>query len=46
MNSTLKNLVFWRVAALTIFLFRSVSSRIQKNERQLSFSDFMAQIEG
>jgi cell division protease FtsH len=33
------------VAALVIFLFWSVSSRIQKNERQLSFSDFMAQLE-
>ena len=33
------------VAALVIFLFWSVSSRIQNNERQLSFSDFMAQLE-
>ena len=45
MNSTMKNLMFWMVAALVIFLFWSVSSRIQKNERQLSFSDFMAQLE-
>jgi cell division protease FtsH len=37
--------MFWMVAALVIFLFWSVSSRIQKNERQLSFSDFMAQLE-
>ncbi|HXV60840.1 MAG TPA: ATP-dependent zinc metalloprotease FtsH [Vicinamibacteria bacterium] len=41
----MKNLMFWMVAALVIFLFWSVSSRIQKNERELSFSDFMAQLE-
>jgi len=33
------------VAALVIFLFWSVSNRIQKDERQLAFSDFMAQLE-
>jgi len=41
----MKNLMFWMVAALVIFLFYSVSSRIQKNERPLSFSDFMAQLD-
>jgi len=41
----MKNLMFWMVAALVIFLFWSVSSRIQKNERDLTFSDFMAQLE-
>jgi cell division protease FtsH len=41
----MKNLMFWMVAALVIFLFWSVSSRIQKNERQLTFSDFMAQLD-
>jgi cell division protease FtsH len=45
LNSTMKNLMFWMVAALVIFLFWSVSSRIQKNERQLTFSDFMAQLD-
>lgn len=45
MNSTLKNLMFWLVSALVIFLFWSVSSRIQKNERLLSFSDFLEQVE-
>ncbi len=45
MNSTMKNLMFWMVAALVIFLFWSVSSRIQKDERPLSFSDFMAQLD-
>ncbi len=41
----MKNLMFWMVAALVIFLFWSVSSRIQKNERQLTFSDFMGQLD-
>ena len=45
MNSTMKNVMFWMVAALVIFLFWSVSSRIQNNETQLSFSDFMAQLD-
>lgn len=45
MPDTLKQLMFWLVAALVIFLFWSVSARIQKNERQLSFTDFMAQLE-
>jgi cell division protease FtsH len=41
----MKNLMFWMVAALVIFLFWSVSSRIQNNDRDLSFSDFMAQLD-
>ncbi len=41
----MKNLMFWMVAALVIFLFWTVQSRIQKNEHVLSFSDFMAQLE-
>jgi cell division protease FtsH len=45
MSSIAKNLMFWMVAALVIFVFWNVSSRIQKNERQLSFSDFMVQVE-
>jgi len=45
MSATVKNLIFWVISALVIFLFWSVSSRIQKNERQLSFSDFIAQLE-
>jgi cell division protease FtsH len=45
MNSTMKNLMFWMVAALALFLFWSVSARIQKNERRPSFSDFMEQLE-
>jgi len=45
MNFTMKNLMFWMVAALVIFLFWSVSSRIQKEERHLSFSDFLGQVE-
>jgi ATP-dependent Zn protease len=45
MRKTIKHLTFWMVAALVIFLFWRVSSRIQKNERVLSFSEFMAQLE-
>jgi hypothetical protein len=45
MNSTPRNLLYWAVAALVIFLFWSVSARIQKEERLLSFSDFMSQLE-
>ena len=37
--------MFWMVSALVIFLFWSVSSRIQDNDRQLSFSDFMGQLD-
>ena len=45
MNSTMKNLMFWMVAALLIMLFWSVSSRIQQKEKQLTFSDFMEQVD-
>jgi ATP-dependent Zn protease len=45
MNWTIKNVLYWMVAALVIFLFWNVSSRIQKNERQLRFSEFMVQLE-
>jgi cell division protease FtsH len=41
----MKNLMFWMVAALVIVLFWNVSSRIQQKERQLSFSEFMAQVD-
>ena len=41
MNSTMKNLMFWMVAALLIMLFWSVSSRIQQTDKQLTFSEFM-----
>jgi cell division protease FtsH len=45
LNSTMKNLMFWMVAALLIMLFWSVSSRIQQKEKDLTFSDFMAQVD-
>ena len=45
MSSTIKDVMFWMIAALVIFLFWSVSSRIQKTEPQLRFSDFVAQVE-
>lgn len=40
-----RNIVGWAVAALVIFLFWSVSSRIQRDERQLSFSAFLSEVE-
>ena len=45
MGSTMKNFVFWLVCAFVIFLFWSVSSRIQRDELQLGFSDFMTEVE-
>ena len=45
MNSTMKNLMFWMVAALLIMLFWSVSSRIQQKEKQLTFSNFMEYVD-
>jgi ATP-dependent Zn protease len=44
-QTTLKSLMYWMVAALVIFLFWSVSSRIQRSERRIAFSDFLAQVE-
>lgn len=38
-------LVSWAAAALVIFLFWSVSSRIQREERDLNFSEFMTEVE-
>ncbi len=40
-----KNLLLWLVAALAVFLFWRVSSRIQRPERYLIFSDFVNQVE-
>ncbi len=37
--------MFWMVAALVIVLFWNVSWRIQQKEQQLSFSEFMEQLE-
>ncbi len=45
MNSTMKNLMFWMVAALLIMLFWSVSSRIQQKEKDLTFSEFMEHVD-
>ena len=45
LNSTMKNLMFWMVAALLIMLFWSVSSRIQQKEEQYTFSDFMEYVD-
>jgi ATP-dependent Zn protease len=43
MKPVQKHLLAWMVAALVILLFWRVSARI--HERELSFSDFMAQLE-
>ena len=45
MSATVKNLIFWVIATLVIFLFWSVSSRVQKTERQLRYSQFVAQVD-
>jgi cell division protease FtsH len=45
MSSTLKFVLFWMTAALILFLFWNVSARIQKNDRRLSYSDFVTQLE-
>ena len=45
MNSTMKNSMFWMGAFLLIMLFWSVSSRLQKEETQLTFSNFMEYVD-
>ena len=45
MNSTLKSLMFWMVLVVVALLIWNVSTRFQQNERQVSFSDFMTQVE-
>lgn len=45
MSSIMKNLVYWMVAALVVFLFWSVSSRIQVSERLVSYSEFVERVE-
>ncbi|HSF15262.1 MAG TPA: ATP-dependent metallopeptidase FtsH/Yme1/Tma family protein [Vicinamibacteria bacterium] len=46
MRAHTKNFMWWMGTALVIFLFWIVSSRIQKNERELGFSEFMNQVRG
>jgi hypothetical protein len=41
----MKNLMFWLVAALVIFLFWSVSSRIQRDERQIRYTELLRYLE-
>jgi len=45
LNSTLKSLMFWMVLVVVALLIWNVSTRFQQNERQVSFSDFMTQVE-
>ena len=41
-----RTIIGWAVATLVIYLFWIVSARIQRDERVLSFSDFLTQVEG
>ena len=45
MNITPRTLIVWLFAAVVIFLFWSVSNRIQLEEHELSFTDFIAELE-
>jgi hypothetical protein len=40
-----KTLMYWMVAALVIFLFWSVSSRIQRDERHISYSELLRYVD-
>jgi len=46
MKPITKTLLYSATAALLIYVFSIVSSRIQREERRLGFSDFVAQLEG
>ncbi len=45
MNSTLKSLLFWMVLVVVGVLIWNVSTKLQQNEQQVRFSDFMASAE-
>ena len=45
MNSTLKSLLFWMVVVVVGVLIWNVSTKLQQNEQQVRFSDFMASAE-
>ena len=45
MNSTLKSLLFWMVLVIVGVLIWNVSTKLQQNEQQVRFSDFMASAE-
>jgi cell division protease FtsH len=45
LNSTLKSLLFWMVLVVVGVLIWNVSTKLQQNEQQVRFSDFMASAE-
>ena len=45
LNSTLKSLMFWVLLVVVAVLIWNVSSRLQQNEHQMRFSDFIAAAE-
>ena len=45
MNSTLRSLLFWMVLVVVGVLIWNVSTRFQQNDRSVTFSDFMSQVE-
>ena len=46
MNSTLKSLLFWMVLVVIGVLIWNFSTRLQHPERQMTFSEFMTQVNG
>ncbi|MGE0042356.1 MAG: ATP-dependent metallopeptidase FtsH/Yme1/Tma family protein, partial [Vicinamibacterales bacterium] len=45
MNSTLKSLVFWMVLVVVALLVWNFSSKFQRNETPVSFSEFIAWVD-
>ncbi len=45
MSSTNRNLLFWLVASLVLILFWNLSGRIAEDESDLSFTQFMQQVQ-
>jgi cell division protease FtsH len=45
LNSTLKSVLFWMVLVVVGVLIWNVSTKLQQNEQQVRFSDFMASAE-
>ncbi len=45
MNSTLKSLLFWMVLVVIGVLIWNFSTRLQQHERQMTFTEFMQQVD-
>ena len=45
MNSTLKSLLFWMVLIVVAVLIWNVSTKFQKQDHQISFSEFMSSVD-